>query len=103
MSFVRPKNITHIKRLTEEETKAKLKEQAKLASIKIKKELIKALIAALLFIGSMAWRDAITATIDSYYPLSKDNISMKYFFATMLTLTAVIFTVFIFKEDAPPN
>lgn len=103
MSFVQPKNITHIKRITEEETKAKLKEQARLTSIKIKKELLKAVVAALFFIATLAWRDAINITIDNYYPLKKDAISMKYFYATILTLSAVLITVFVLKEDKIPT
>lgn len=104
MEFVRPRNTDHIKRITDDtEVHQKIKDRAKLAGIQIKKELIKALIAALLFVGSLAWRDAINHIIEVYYPLNKDAIGMKFLFAAMLTLIAVLMTVLVFRQDVQTN
>jgi uncharacterized membrane protein YcfT len=82
----------------DEEIKRKTREHTRIAAIKVKKELIKSLIAAMFFISTLAWRDAVNMTIDSYYPLEKDAITLKFLYAMALTIVAVLCSVFILKE-----
>lgn len=54
---------------------------------------------ALALIASFAWRDAITETIDTYYPVdvkNSKNVQIKFMYAIVITMFVfLLFTIYI--------
>lgn len=46
--------------------------------------------AALGLVAGLAWNDAISAAIDAAFPLSKDSVGIKFFYAVLVTVVVVI-------------
>ena len=102
MNFAQPRNIntSSFRKLKEKEEQERAKIKARRTAKQFKNALVKALIAALLFPAGLPWRDAINTTIKSYYPLRKDAVSLKFIYATFLTIGTVFLSIFVFKKDA---
>lgn len=45
---------------------------------------------ALGLVAGLAWNDAISNMIDALFPLSKDSIGIKFFYAILVTIVVVV-------------
>jgi hypothetical protein len=53
--------------------------------------------AALGLVAGLAWNEAITAMIEKLFPLSKDTVAVKFFYAIAVTLAVVILVQYLDK------
>jgi hypothetical protein len=54
-------------------------------------------IGAFGLVASLAWNDAISATIEKIFPLGKDTIVAKFIYAFVMTVVLVIIAVYLVK------
>lgn len=60
------------------------------------------IVASLGLVAGLAWNDAVRATIDYLFPLPNDSLSAKFMYAIIISLIAVIITVYIMRLLQPP-
>lgn len=56
------------------------------------------ILAALGFVVGLAWNDAIKTLIEYLFPLNKDSIFIKLFYAFFITIITVLITVYFVKS-----
>jgi hypothetical protein len=69
---------------------------------KIKHQMYSYVVAALGLVAGLAWNEAIKFAIDYLFPISKNTILAKFLYASLMTLVAVVFTLYlarILKEE----
>ncbi len=57
-------------------------------------------------VAGLAWNDAIKSLIEYIFPLSKDSLPVRFLYALVITLLAVVIVAYLArilgsKEDAP--
>ncbi len=55
-------------------------------------------LAALGFVVGLAWNDAIKASIESMFPLDKNNLFAKFIYALIVTVVIVVATILLTKK-----
>ncbi len=53
--------------------------------------------AALGLVAGLAWNEAITALIEKLFPLSKDTVMVKFFYAVLVTIVIVVLIQYLDK------
>ncbi len=85
----------------------KMKEQSREVNRKLKEQTITYLTTAFGFVAGLAWNEAIKALIDNFFPLGKNTVWAKLFYAVFVTLLVVLVTrsllVFNKEEDSSKN
>lgn len=78
-----------------------LKEKTKEEADKIKKEIrqrtVGYIVAALGLVAGLAWNDAIRSLIEHLFPIAKDKLLMKFFYAAVLTVVLVSISMYIVR------
>jgi hypothetical protein len=59
--------------------------------------------AALGLVAGLAWNDAIKSLIETFFPLDKSSIWLKFVYAFLVTLVVVGITRYILKPDQEEN
>ena len=68
----------------------------------IKGKVVGYIAGALGLVAGLAWNEAITALIDTLFPLSKDSLWIKFVYALLITLFVVIVLRYVerlFKDE----
>lgn len=73
--------------------KRKLKEHGELLTKEIRERTIGYVIAAFGLVAGLAWNEAVKASIEYLFPLSKNTLLAKFIYAVIITLIVVIITV----------
>ncbi len=55
------------------------------------------ILAALGLVAGLAWNDAISSLIESLFPLEKNTIAAKFFYAVIITAIVVITSIYLIK------
>ncbi|MFH1456600.1 MAG: DUF5654 family protein [Patescibacteria group bacterium] len=76
----------------------KIAEEQKKIGIQVKEKTSGYILAALGFVVGLAWNDAIRALIDSFFPLDKDSILVKFIYALIVTVIIVVATIILTKK-----
>lgn len=78
-----------------------IKEKIKNGSHRIKKEVrekaIGYMLAAFGLVTAFAWNDAIKGLIEYFFPLNKNTVLIKFFYAIILTFIVVIISIYLTK------
>ena len=53
--------------------------------------------AAFSVVAGLAWNDAVKALIEFIFPLKENTLSAKFVYAVLVTIAAVIFTMYLAK------
>jgi hypothetical protein len=59
--------------------------------------------AALGLVAGLAWNEAISTSIDSIFPLSKDTILIKFLYAGLVTIAVVVIIKYLDKIINTPG
>jgi len=75
----------------------KIVEETHKIEIEAKKQLLTYLVSAFGLIAGLAWNETIKSIIELIFPIGKDTILAKFFYAIIVTLFVVILTVLFTK------
>lgn len=75
----------------------KLKKSSRALREEIRERTISYLVASLGLVAGLAWNEAVKAAIEVLFPLKGDSIIIKFTYAGVITLLAVIITVNLMK------
>ena len=68
-------------------------------SVEIKKEIKQKtssyILAAFGLVAALAWNDAIKGLIEYFFPLDKNTVLIKFFYAILVTLIVVMVSVYL--------
>jgi len=68
-------------------------------SVEIKKEIKQKtssyILAAFGLVAALAWNDAIKGLIEYFFPLDKNTVLIKFFYAILITLIVVMVSVYL--------
>lgn len=67
----------------------------------IRKQTAGYIVAALGLVAGLAWNDAIKSFIDYLFPLAKDTMFIKLFYALVVTTVVVFVSNYLLKTDQP--
>ena len=76
----------------------KIKEEGKELQREVKIKLSTYITAAIGFVVGLAWNDAIKAFIEYLFPLQKNSVTAKFFYAALITIILVLVTAYILRE-----
>ncbi len=78
-----------------------IRERIKNSSRKIKREIqektFEYLLAAFGLVAALAWNDAIKSLIEYFFPLDKNTILIKFYYAILITFIVVLVSVYLKK------
>lgn len=74
----------------EEEKKVSVREQ-------VRAQAVGYIAAAFGLVAGLAWNDAIKAFIENLFPLSKDTVWAKFFYAVLVTVFVVVITGYLLR------
>jgi hypothetical protein len=77
--------------------KKKIKEEIHDVRLEVRNRTIGYIVAAFGLVAGLAWNDAIKALIDYIFPATKNGLQAKFIYATLITLVAVFFTVYLMR------
>lgn len=75
----------------------RLKEEERRFKETLREKIVGYFVAALGLVAGLAWNDAVKAAIDYTFPLSKDGILAKFFYAAVVTIVIVLATIILLK------
>jgi hypothetical protein len=78
--------------------KRKLKDGRENLKREVKEKTTGYILAALGFVVGLAWNDAMKTLIEYLFPLNKDSILIKLFYAFFITIVTVLITVYFLKS-----
>ncbi len=74
---------------------------------KIKNEILKQttvyILAALGFVVGLAWNDAVRSLIEFLFPLQKNGLVPKFFYAVIITIVMVVITIYLTASEEGDN
>lgn len=77
--------------------KEKIREEASGIKKEIGNKIAGYITAAFGLVAGLAWNDAIRSSIEYFFPLEKNNLWVKFIYATVLTLVLVIVSVYLIR------
>ncbi|PIT87993.1 MAG: hypothetical protein COU29_04260 [Candidatus Magasanikbacteria bacterium CG10_big_fil_rev_8_21_14_0_10_36_32] len=66
----------------------------------IKSKVAGYILAGFGLVASLAWNDAIKASIDHFFPVVSDGLVAKIFYALIITTVVVVVSVYIVKDSS---
>ena len=81
----------------------KIKEEEKEIKKEIRERTLGYITAALGLVAALAWNEAIKASIEHFFPLSRNTLLAKFIYAVLMTLVVVIMSVYLarlFKRES---
>ncbi len=81
----------------------KIKEEGKEIKKEIRERTLGYITAALGLVAALAWNEAIKASIEHFFPLSRNTLLAKFIYAVLMTLVVVIMSVYLarlFKRES---
>ncbi|OGZ63476.1 MAG: hypothetical protein A2998_01590 [Candidatus Staskawiczbacteria bacterium RIFCSPLOWO2_01_FULL_37_25b] len=78
----------------------KIKEEQEIIRKEAIEKTIGYILAAFGLVAGLAWNEAIKALIDTFFPLDKNGLIIKFVYAVLVTVIVVAVTIiFVGKED----
>jgi len=81
----------------------KIKEEGKEIKKEIRERTLGYITVALGLVAALAWNEAIKASIEHFFPLSRNTLLAKFIYAVLMTLVVVIMSVYLarlFKRES---
>lgn len=63
----------------------------------VREQILGYVIASFGLVAGLAWNDAIRAFIDFVFPLSKNSVFAKFFYAIVMTVLVVVITTYLIR------
>lgn len=80
-----------------------LKQQSKEVKTQAKQQTLSFLVAALGLVAGLAWNEAIKDLIDKFFPMGRDSVLAKFFYAILVTLLVVTLTIYLTRLFSNKN
>lgn len=80
-----------------------LKDRGAVIEREIREKTLGYIITSFGLVAGLAWNDAIKVAIEEFFPLKKDGLKAKFFYAIAITAAVVIISMYlsrIFKKDS---
>ena len=67
------------------------------ASVKkaVRERTVGYIVAAFSLVAGLAWNDAVKALIETLFPLQENTLPAKFIYAGLITVVAVVFTIYL--------